>query len=228
MLWVLAPHCRTWVETTLPTILAALGSNSHRAHRCLQESWRQITSMYFNTHKKYKWLHFSEDCLYLNVYVPVGALGDPLLPVSTQPSATHHPTQAPHCPAQASALLAQVMVWFPGHAFLVGSASTYDGSKLAAREKVVLVLLHHSLGVPGFLRWAGPGTRGGDQGRGLLWTWAQGGGRRGLGGRKGARPMGRIRVRGVTGAWSNACWSRQVLATASMGRRPIIRKEMRW
>ncbi|KAJ8777928.1 hypothetical protein J1605_014033 [Eschrichtius robustus] len=91
---------------------------------CLQESWGQITSMYFNTHKNYKWLHFSEDCLYLNVCAPVGALGDPLLPA---------------------------MVWFPGHAFLVGSASTCDGSKLAAREKAVLVLLRHSLGVLGVL-----------------------------------------------------------------------------
>ncbi|XP_073653066.1 uncharacterized protein [Tursiops truncatus] len=35
-----------------------------------------------STHKKYKWLHVSGDCLYLNVYVPVGALGDPLLPIN--------------------------------------------------------------------------------------------------------------------------------------------------
>ncbi|XP_061029967.1 LOW QUALITY PROTEIN: carboxylesterase 4A [Eubalaena glacialis] len=97
--------------------------------------------MYFNTHKNYKWLHFSEDCLYLNVCAPVGALGDLLLPV---------------------------MVWFPGHAFLVGSASTYDGSKLAGREKVVLVLLRHSRGVLGvFLRWAG--RTGDSQARG---NWA--------------------------------------------------------
>lgn len=132
--------------------------------------------MYFNTHKRYKWLHFSEDCLYLNVHAPVRARGDPLQPVSTQPSTTHHPTQAPHCPAQASALLAQVMIWFPGGAFLVGSASTYDGSELAAREKVVVVVLQHRLGILGFLRWAGPETRAWGQGRGLLGTRAKGGG----------------------------------------------------
>ncbi|XP_007457391.1 PREDICTED: carboxylesterase 4A [Lipotes vexillifer] len=114
---------------------------------CLQESWGQFTSMYFNTHKKYKWLHFSEDCLYPNVYVPVGALRDPLLPV---------------------------MVWFPGHAFLVGSASTYDGSELAAREKVVPVLLHHSLGVLGFLSTGDSQARGNwaplDQVAALRWV----------------------------------------------------------
>lgn len=46
------------------------------------------------------------------------------------------------------------MVWFPGGAFLVGSASTYEGSELAARGKVVLVFLQYRLGILGFLRWA--------------------------------------------------------------------------
>lgn len=46
------------------------------------------------------------------------------------------------------------MVWFPGGAFLVGSASTYEGSELAAREKVVLVFLQYRLGILGFFRWA--------------------------------------------------------------------------
>lgn len=57
--------------------------NSLCTHRCLQESWGQILSMYLNTRKQYEWLHFSEDCLYLNVYAPVLVPGDPLLPVST-------------------------------------------------------------------------------------------------------------------------------------------------
>ncbi|XP_060041373.1 carboxylesterase 4A [Erinaceus europaeus] len=80
--------------------------------------------MYFNTWKTYSWLRFSEDCLYLNVYTPLRVHEDPLLPV---------------------------MVWFPGGAFLVGSASTYDGSQLAAREKVVIVVLQHRLGILGLL-----------------------------------------------------------------------------
>lgn len=82
-------------------------------------------------------------------------------------SSTRHSTQAPHCPAQASASHVQVTVWFPGGAFLVGSASTYDGSELAAREKTVLELLQHRLGILGFLRWAG------NQESGLLGNWAQ-------------------------------------------------------
>ncbi|XP_041506466.1 carboxylesterase 4A [Microtus oregoni] len=100
---------------------------------CLQETWGQVTSMYLNTRKQYAWLHFSEDCLYLNVYAPVLAPGDPLLPV---------------------------MVWFPGGAFLVGSASTYEGSELAAREKVVLVFLQYRLGILGFFSTGDSQARG--------------------------------------------------------------------
>ncbi|XP_021488749.1 carboxylesterase 4A isoform X1 [Meriones unguiculatus] len=100
---------------------------------CLQETWGQITSLYFSTRKQYEWLHFSEDCLYLNVYAPVLAPGDPLLPV---------------------------MIWFPGGAFLVGSASTYEGSELAAREKVVLVLLQYRLGIMGFFSTGDSQARG--------------------------------------------------------------------
>ncbi|KAF5919624.1 hypothetical protein HPG69_000225, partial [Diceros bicornis minor] len=107
----------------------------------LQGSWGQITSMYVNTQKQYKWLRFSEDCLYLNVYAPVHARGDSPLP-------------APHCPAQASAS--------PGGTFLTGSSSTHDGFELAAPEQVVIMLLQSRLGVLGFLRWAGPGTRAGS------------------------------------------------------------------
>uniref|UniRef100_A0A8B9YZX5 Carboxylic ester hydrolase n=1 Tax=Bos mutus grunniens TaxID=30521 RepID=A0A8B9YZX5_BOSMU len=114
---------------------------------CLQESWGQVTSMYFNTHKRYKWLHFSEDCLYLNVHAPVRARGDPLQPV---------------------------MIWFPGGAFLVGSASTYDGSELAAREKVVVVVLQHRLGILGFLSTGDSQARGNwallDQIAALRWV----------------------------------------------------------
>uniref|UniRef100_A0A8C9H7U8 Carboxylesterase 4A n=1 Tax=Piliocolobus tephrosceles TaxID=591936 RepID=A0A8C9H7U8_9PRIM len=91
---------------------------------CLQESWGQLASLYVSTREQYKWLRFSEDCLYLNVYAPARAPEDPQLPV---------------------------MVWFPGGAFIVGAASSYEGSDLAAREKVVLVFLQHRLGIFGFL-----------------------------------------------------------------------------
>nr|XP_054309821.1 LOW QUALITY PROTEIN: carboxylesterase 4A [Pongo pygmaeus] len=91
---------------------------------CLQESWGQLASIYVSTRERYKWLRFSEDCLYLNVYAPVRAPENPQLPV---------------------------MVWFPGGAFIVGAASSYEGSDLAAREKVVLVFLQHRIVIFGFL-----------------------------------------------------------------------------
>ncbi|XP_012586144.1 PREDICTED: carboxylesterase 4A isoform X2 [Condylura cristata] len=117
------------------------------APACLQESWGQLASMYFNTGRRYQWLRFREDCLYLNVHAPARARVDPLLPV---------------------------MVWFPGGAFLVGSASTYDGSELAAREKVVVVVLQHRLGILGFLSTGDSQARGNwallDQVEALRWV----------------------------------------------------------
>ncbi|XP_077918616.1 carboxylesterase 4A [Halichoerus grypus] len=106
--------------------------------------------MYPNTRKQSKWLSFREDGLYLTVYRP-RAPGDALLRLSIHLPA-RRPAQPLHRPAQASAFHARVMVWFPGGAFLVGSASTYDASELAAREKVVLVLRQHRLGILAFLR----------------------------------------------------------------------------
>ncbi|XP_016878653.1 carboxylesterase 4A isoform X10 [Homo sapiens] len=116
-------------------------------YRCLQESWGQLASMYVSTRERYKWLRFSEDCLYLNVYAPARAPGDPQLPV---------------------------MVWFPGGAFIVGAASSYEGSDLAAREKVVLVFLQHRLGIFGFLSTDDSHARGNwgllDQMAALRWV----------------------------------------------------------
>ncbi|XP_037371738.1 carboxylesterase 4A [Talpa occidentalis] len=117
------------------------------APACLQESWGQVTSMYFSTGRRYQWLRFSEDCLYLDVYAPARAPGDALLPV---------------------------MVWVPGGAFLVGAASTYDGSELAAREQVVVVLLQYRLGILGFLSTGDSQARGNwallDQVEALRWV----------------------------------------------------------
>ncbi|XP_048211363.1 carboxylesterase 4A [Perognathus longimembris pacificus] len=114
---------------------------------CPQEITGQIVSMYLNSRKHYHWLRFSEDCLYLNVYAPVHKPGDPLLPV---------------------------MVWFPGGAFLMGAASTYEGSQLAAREKVVVVFLQNRLGILGFLSTGDSHARGNwamlDQIAALQWV----------------------------------------------------------
>ncbi|XP_036604056.1 cocaine esterase-like [Trichosurus vulpecula] len=65
----------------------------------------------------------SEDCLYLNIYVPVFAKEGARLPV---------------------------MVWIHGGALAFGGASIYDGSVLSASQNVVVVTIQYRLGVPGF------------------------------------------------------------------------------
>jgi para-nitrobenzyl esterase len=74
-----------------------------------------------------------EDCLYLNVWAPVGAKGAP------------------------------VMVWVPGGAFVTGGAAIpmYDGTGLAARLGVVVVTVTYRLGALGFAAIEGaPPNRG--------------------------------------------------------------------
>ncbi|XP_051807949.1 uncharacterized protein ces2b isoform X14 [Acanthochromis polyacanthus] len=66
----------------------------------------------------------SEDCLYLNIYTPANRAQDAKLPV---------------------------MVWIHGGGFIIGSASVYDGSALAAYQDVVVVLIQYRLGLLGFL-----------------------------------------------------------------------------
>jgi para-nitrobenzyl esterase len=68
----------------------------------------------------------SEDCLYLNVYVPAGAS-----------AANRKP----------------VMVWIHGGAFVIGagSQSIYDACKLVRRGDVVIVTINYRLGALGFL-----------------------------------------------------------------------------
>ncbi|KAJ8407943.1 hypothetical protein AAFF_G00269870 [Aldrovandia affinis] len=69
-------------------------------------------------------LRTSEDCLYLNVYTPV------------------KPGQPNRLP---------VMVWIHGGGFVMGGASLYDGSSLAAFGDVVVVIIQYRLGILGFL-----------------------------------------------------------------------------
>ncbi|XP_067574629.1 cocaine esterase-like isoform X1 [Pseudorca crassidens] len=65
----------------------------------------------------------SEDCLYLNIYTPAHS---------------HEGSKLP------------VMVWIHGGGFVMGMASTYDGSALAAFEDVVVVVIQYRLGLLGF------------------------------------------------------------------------------
>uniref|UniRef100_A0A8C6EQY2 Carboxylesterase type B domain-containing protein n=1 Tax=Marmota marmota marmota TaxID=9994 RepID=A0A8C6EQY2_MARMA len=66
-----------------------------------------------------------EDCLYLSIYAPAHAPEGSNLPV---------------------------MVWIHGGALVMGSASMFDGSILAAIENVLVVTIQYRLGVLGFFR----------------------------------------------------------------------------
>ncbi|XP_027949805.1 cocaine esterase-like isoform X3 [Eumetopias jubatus] len=65
----------------------------------------------------------SEDCLYLNIYTPAH---------------THEASSLP------------VLVWIHGGGLVMGMASVYDGSVLAAFENVVVVTIQYRLGLLGF------------------------------------------------------------------------------
>ncbi|XP_050167431.1 liver carboxylesterase 1 [Myiozetetes cayanensis] len=91
-------------------------------------------------------LQVSEDCLYLNVYTPVPAGEQQKLPV---------------------------FVWIHGGGLVFGTASTYDGSALAAFENVVVVTIQYRLGVLGYLSTGDKHARGNwgylDQVAALQW-----------------------------------------------------------
>ncbi|XP_032751429.1 pyrethroid hydrolase Ces2e-like isoform X1 [Rattus rattus] len=93
--------------------------------------------------------HFSmsEDCLYLNIYVPAHANESSNLPV---------------------------MVWLHGGALVMGMASMYDGSRLAATEDVVVVATQYRLGILGFYSTGDEYARGNwgflDQTASLRWV----------------------------------------------------------
>ncbi|MEN8161810.1 MAG: carboxylesterase family protein, partial [Myxococcota bacterium] len=71
----------------------------------------------------------SEDCLTLNVYAPV---------LAGPPAEAHLP----------------VMVWIHGGGNTIGTASFYDGSRLASEQAVVVVTINYRLGALGWLRHA--------------------------------------------------------------------------
>jgi carboxylesterase type B len=66
----------------------------------------------------------SEDCLYLNIYVPVGA------------SALNQKS---------------VMVWIHGGGYIFGDGTRYDGSFLSGIGDVIVVTLNYRLNAFGFL-----------------------------------------------------------------------------
>ncbi len=106
-----------WKAPAPPAAWKGVRDATQFAHRCAQ--WQIWTDYLFLDPGP------SEDCLYLNVYVPAGAK-----PVSSLP----------------------VMLWIHGGAYTAGASSEprYDGSALAAKG-VVLVTINYRLGVFGFL-----------------------------------------------------------------------------
>lgn len=75
----------------------------------------------------------SEDCLFLNIYVPSDASPNGSLPV---------------------------MVWIHGGAFLYGQGMFYNASNLASVANVVVVTLNYRLGLLGFFTLNDPVARG--------------------------------------------------------------------
>ncbi|XP_036044842.1 acylcarnitine hydrolase-like isoform X3 [Onychomys torridus] len=92
-------------------------------------------------------ISMSEDCLHLNVYTPAHAREGSNLPV---------------------------MVWIHGGGLVLGMASMYDGSTLAAIEDVVVVNIQYRLGVLGFFSTGDQHARGNwgylDQVAALHWV----------------------------------------------------------
>ncbi|XP_014451055.2 fatty acyl-CoA hydrolase precursor, medium chain isoform X1 [Alligator mississippiensis] len=114
---------------------------------CLQDKEAgQLLSDTFTNRKEKVSLQMSEDCLYLNMYVPADSRKQEKLPV---------------------------LVWLPGGGFVLGAASTYDGSAIAAFENVMFVTLQYRLGVLGFFTTGDEHARGNwgylDQVAALIW-----------------------------------------------------------
>ncbi|XP_013886367.1 carboxylesterase 3 [Austrofundulus limnaeus] len=89
----------------------------------------------------------SEDCLYLNLYTPAEARPGDKLPV---------------------------MFWIHGGGLMMGAASQFDGSALAAYENIVVVIIQYRLGILGFLSTGDQHARGNwgllDQLAALRWV----------------------------------------------------------
>ncbi|XP_017656889.1 acylcarnitine hydrolase-like [Nannospalax galili] len=92
-------------------------------------------------------ISMSEDCLYLNIYTSAHAHEGSYLPV---------------------------MVWIHGGGLVMGTASKYDGSTLAATEDVIVVTIQYCLGVLGFFSTGDQHARGNwgylDQVAALCWV----------------------------------------------------------
>lgn len=114
---------------------------------CLQDKvLGQFLSDVFTNRKEKVRLQMSEDCLYLNIYTPVSTEKQEKLPV---------------------------FVWIHGGGLVLGAASSYDGSALAAFDNVVVVTIQYRLGIAGYFSTGDKYARGNwgylDQVAALQW-----------------------------------------------------------
>ncbi|XP_021263814.1 fatty acyl-CoA hydrolase precursor, medium chain isoform X1 [Numida meleagris] len=114
---------------------------------CLQNKVAgQFVSDAVTNRKEKVRLQMSEDCLYLNIYMPVSTEKQEKLPV---------------------------FVWIHGGGLVLGAASTYDGSALAAFDNVVVVTIQYRLGIVGYFSTGDEHARGNwgylDQVAALQW-----------------------------------------------------------
>ncbi|XP_009673024.1 fatty acyl-CoA hydrolase precursor, medium chain isoform X2 [Struthio camelus] len=114
---------------------------------CLQDKVQgQILSDLVTNRQEKVPLQMSEDCLYLNVYTPTSAEKQEKLPV---------------------------FVWIHGGGLVLGAASSYDGSALAAFDNVVVVTIQYRLGILGYFSTGDEHARGNwgylDQVAALQW-----------------------------------------------------------
>ncbi|XP_001232058.4 fatty acyl-CoA hydrolase precursor, medium chain [Gallus gallus] len=114
---------------------------------CLQDKvLGQFVSDAITNRKEKVRLQMSEDCLYLNIYTPVSTEKQEKLPV---------------------------FVWIHGGGLVLGAASSYDGSALAAFDNVVVVTIQYRLGIAGYFSTGDKYARGNwgylDQVAALQW-----------------------------------------------------------
>lgn len=108
---------RRFARPEPPGVLPIPYNATYHRPQCLQ-----TVPLYYKHMKEFV---RSEDCLYLNVYVP----GDRILPTSKFP----------------------VMVYIHGGSFAIGGADIYSGDKLSTFNDVIVVTINYRLGVFGFL-----------------------------------------------------------------------------
>ena len=108
----------------VPFAKPPLGSLRFRPPQQYEEVWTDVRSFTKSAKDCMQGSRGSEDCLYLNIFVPASA---------------------------SSATPVPVMFWIYGGGFTFGRVSMYNGTALAAQEDVIVVVASYRIGPLGFL-----------------------------------------------------------------------------